>query len=185
MDALVLFKNDMRLFAAELQKSSVTSFSLDWIGNAKREFDVSLTRVDDLGVRAWNLGPLIVGDKVSFMTTDVEETDVPTALVSPSNLGGSENKTRAPIASKDPKMSGENIGHMHCMINNRTVHSVCLSTESVFLISFVWLGDKSGSSKMHMSNGSSSIRVPKIRFGDEVAIVSIPASNSASGLDRG
>jgi len=170
MSALCIFKNDTPQLAAELIPAAALSFSLSWIGNTKKEIVIDVTRADDLGSHRWNPLRFLVGDSISFITTETNKINGPIESFTAEDLDNlqkskplmkPEKRTRAPLLD---------IGDLDCQINNKHQCSFHLNTDNLLLINFVWVGDRSGMSMMHISLDGSSppLNTPKIEFGDEV-----------------
>lgn len=170
MDAFFIYKNDIHQLAAELKPAALMSFSLDWIGNTKKRIWVDLTRVDDLGTHRWKPVRLLVGDKISFITTDANNYDEPIESLTAEALDHLQRSKPKMKPAKRARPRARNIGELYCQINNKDVFSFHLSTGNLLSIAFVWIGDRNGTSMIHIGLDGSSpqVKIPKIKFGDEV-----------------
>ena len=54
MNALFVFKNNVRQLAASLSPTALVSFDPDWIANVEKELFVDVTKVDDVGTHRWS-----------------------------------------------------------------------------------------------------------------------------------
>lgn len=175
MDALLVYKNDVRQVSAELRAAASTAFDLDWIPNRRKEIGITVRRVDDHGSHVWKLGPLFVGDTVSLITAEVNEINEPDEFFTPADLERIQKNQPKLKRGKRPTAKVREIADLFCQISKKQVCSVRLKSNNLFSAGFVWLDDRNGRSVMHIGLGGSSpaIKVPKINFGDEVTFISV------------
>jgi hypothetical protein len=176
MDAIVIYKNGMRQLSAELRPAALVSFSLDWIGNPEGKIGIRLTRVDNLGTHAWEPGPLSVADTISFVATEVQEISEPPWSLATYDRDRVRKTKPTMKLTKGAKRHHGNIGNLLFQIKRKEICSFPLNTDNLLLVTFVWLGDSSGQSLIHIGLDGSvpEVKIPKIRFGDKVTLSSTP-----------
>jgi hypothetical protein len=178
MDAIVIDKNNVHQFSAELRPGALVSFSLEWIGNAKGRIGIRLTRVDNLGTHAWEPRPLLVGDTISFVATEVHETNEPAWSLATYDREQVRKGKLTVKQTKGATRPHRNIGTLLFEINSKETGSFPLNTDNLLLATFVWLGDSSGQCLTHIGVDGSvpEVRIPNISFGDKVTLSSLPAT---------
>jgi hypothetical protein len=180
MDALLVFRNEIRSISAKLMRSTATSLSLGWIGNERGEVGINLTRADNWGTYKWKLKPLLIGEKVSFLTATVTKADEPDEFLANAYLERPKRtKAKLPRAKSRKPKRARRIADLVCHVNNKKVCSLHLTTGNIFLMNYVWVGDRTGYALLHMGLGGSSaaLRTPKIRFGDQIGFSILPLSS--------
>lgn len=170
MDALCIYKNDIHQLAAELIPSASVSFSLDWIGNAKKEIAVDVTRTDAFGgIHRWKVLRFLVGDKMSFTTMEAKTIDNPIESFTVEDLVNLARQKPKMTPRKKVRTPVQEIGDLHCQVNNKHLFSFHLNSRNMLSVEFVWLGDRTGRFVMDIgSEVTPKPKLPKMRFGDEV-----------------
>lgn len=170
MNAIIVYKNDIRCMAIELKRGTLISFELDLIGNPRNQIDSSFTRTDDDGHHGWSIGNLYIGDKVSLVVSDSDLIDEPTAHFTTADLFEIHKRTvRCPSLKPEKReLASQLIGEMTILINSTIICRSQLKTNNVFSFGFVWEGRRKGHSRIHIGCDESAMpnKLPRIRFGD-------------------
>ena len=175
MDVLCIYKNDIRQLAAKLTQTGAVSFRLNWIGNTKREISIDVSRSDDFGIHRWNPSPILVGEKISLVTTFANKIDEPKESFTHEQLVKQVRTQPKMMPAKKVRERLLEIGDLECRINGKRIFAFPLNSDSMLSVEFVWLGDRTGISVMEIgSEVSPKPRIPKITFGDEVIFFTNP-----------
>ncbi len=184
MDALILSKNGTRQIAAELKAGASVSISLTWIGIEKDEIYLDFSGRDGDRLLRWNTVRMVIGDTISFVTSDVEHVDSPLeSLTDKEVIERSRGKPKM-IPVKRALANFRDAGRLSCSINDKRLFDFRLTSERMLDFEFAWLGDKAGESVVHAGiDALPRLNIPMIRFGDEVSFHTSGTGDGNEGVD--
>ena len=116
---------------------------------------------------------LLVGEKISFLTRQANKIYEPIECFTDEALVNLARSKPKMTPGKRVRARLRDIGDLDCEINNKHLFSFHLNTDNILSVEFVWLGDRAGSSVMHvgLDGASPKPKIPKIPFGDEVTFL--------------
>lgn len=121
----------------------------------------------------WEVRPVQVGDEIVLRAGSVMHVDEPSESHTQKEwerIHKSKPPIKKPRKRRRPKVSA--IGRLEFEVNEKPVASAKLTTENIVSVNFLWIDGKGGYSLVHLGFGEPAPRrrIPKIRFGDEIAI---------------
>jgi hypothetical protein len=172
MDALCISKNGIQQLSVELIPSAGLGIDLGWYGDAKQGIAIHVTRTDELAQQGrWKDLHVLVGDRISFVTREVDSVDEPIEFLTDEDLINQARTKPKMRSEKRVRTPLRKLGVLDYQINSKPLFSFHLTTDNMLSVGFVWLGNRTGMSLMHIgSEVSPKPIIPTIAFGDEVTI---------------